>query len=92
MGLICMKRVKSPITCKTCCKHKTNIAITFKALRDFSFEQHKKIKAEETRLEALSTIVYEQVKRILDYGAAPYTYIDDMKEFIDKVTLLNRAS
>ena len=23
---------------------------------------------------------------------APYTYIEDMKEFIDKVTLLNRAS
>lgn len=23
---------------------------------------------------------------------APYTYIEDLKEFIDKVTLLNRAS
>lgn len=30
--------------------------------------------------------------RILDYGAALYTYIEDMKESIDKVTLLNRAS
>lgn len=36
------------------------------ALRDFSFEQHPNIKAEEARLEALSTIVREQVKRILD--------------------------
>ena len=45
---------------------KLNIAIAFKALRDFSFEQHQKIKAEEARLEALSTIVREQMKRILD--------------------------
>ena len=35
-------------------------------LCDFSFEQHPKIKAEEARLDALSTIVREQVKRILD--------------------------
>ena len=33
------------------------------ALRDFSFEQHPNIKAEEARLEALSTIVREQVNR-----------------------------
>ena len=36
------------------------------ALRGFSFEQHPRIKAEEARIEALSAIVREQVKRILD--------------------------
>ena len=43
-----------------------NIHQDLEALRDFCFEQHPKIKAEEARIEALSTIVREQVKRILD--------------------------
>ena len=41
-------------------------------------------------LEALQIVILDSPEIYSEY--APYTYIEDLKEFIDKVTLLNRAS
>ena len=42
------------------------------------------------RAEGVQIVILDSPEIYSEY--APYTYIEDMKEFIDRVTLLNRAS
>ena len=44
---------------------------------------------EALRAEGVQIVILDSPEIYSEY--APYTYIEDMKEFIDKVTLLNRA-
>lgn len=45
---------------------------------------------EALRAKGVQIIIPDSPEIYSEY--APYTYIEDLKEFIDKVTLLNRAS
>ena len=45
---------------------------------------------EALRADGVQIVILDSPEIYSEY--APYTYIEDMKEFIDKVTLLNRAS
>ena len=45
---------------------------------------------EALRAKGVQIVILDSPEIYSEY--APYTYIEDMKEFIDKVTLLNRAS
>ena len=45
---------------------------------------------ESLRAEGVQIVILDSPEIYSEY--APYTYIEDMKEFIDRVTLLNRAS
>ena len=45
---------------------------------------------EALRAEGGQIVILDSPEIYSEY--APYTYIEDMKEFIDRVTLLNRAS
>ena len=45
---------------------------------------------EALRAEGVQIVILDSPEIYSEY--APYTYIEDMKEFIDRVTLLNRAS
>lgn len=45
---------------------------------------------ETLRADGVQIVILDSPEIYSEY--APYTYIEDMKEFIDRVTLLNRAS
>ena len=45
---------------------------------------------EALRADGVQIVILDSPEIYSEY--APYTYMEDMKEFIDKVTLLNRAS
>lgn len=45
---------------------------------------------ETLRADGVQIVILDSPEIYSEY--APYTYIEDMKEFIDRVTLLNRTS
>ena len=45
---------------------------------------------EALRADGVQIVILDSPEIYSEY--APYTYMEDMKEFIDKVTLLSRAS